>query len=147
MSVKAENRPGVNLQVLQHRADKFRVPVGQFQLSRDDRNMAYGSETAPDVIHDTEVGLLVKALGPTAFVQKAEARLPGGRLVQLDFRTLTASGRIAARYPIREILLPALALLWKVAQDDHAEVDKFLPFTFEESPQTRLQFDMARGRG
>lgn len=46
------------------------------------------------------------------------------------------------RYPIREILLPALALLWVVAQDDHAELDELLPLIFEESPQTRLQLDI-----
>jgi hypothetical protein len=111
MTVLRPESDGLSLETLLARAERHRLVVGRLRLTRGDRHVEYGSETSADVIHDEELHALNATFGPSARVHHAVATLAGGGELQFNFRTNTASGRTASKFPVAELLRTTLGLL------------------------------------
>jgi hypothetical protein len=94
---------GVPLLELRKRAEAAGLKVGQLEVKRGDRSLAYASEEDADVIHDEELAKMIAAFGVGAPVRKASAVSPSQRHIPQDFETLTAGGKTVARFPLNDL--------------------------------------------
>jgi hypothetical protein len=106
---------GVTVEELRARARA--VAVDSLELSNGQRIVTYGSpDPHTDVAKDDELSALANALG-SASVQRATITV-GGRHLELDFTSATASARTSGRPPLADILGVALPLVWPLAPSD-----------------------------
>ncbi|MTE19654.1 hypothetical protein F0L17_11045 [Streptomyces sp. TRM43335] len=126
LNVPAEDFDGISIDELVSRSIKHRIPISELELSTDRRTLTYGSEHVEDVSGDAELMNFAEVLGASARVNSAIASIAGARNLRCDFRSLTAHGRTAARFPISEILRAALLLLFDLREDEARKISVLL---------------------
>lgn len=125
----ADLNKGIRFDLLMKRARRRGIPLEQLEFISSSRRIDYASESSAahqDVTFDVQLAAMAESLGPSGIVSKATAVLPGGRTLTCDFRKTTASGRTAAKYPLRELFAYAVPLLVQLTEPDREAIDILL---------------------
>lgn len=133
---------GIPLPTLLDRANRHALKVNDLELVRGDKTLAYKSESAADVIHDPELDQFSSALGEDAKVRSATTRMAGDRDLVIDFPSVTARGRTAARFPLNDLVRRSLMLLRDLSEDDLSSLNEAVPARSSSSPQMSLDVDV-----
>ncbi len=106
--------PGPGLEVEDLRTRAVGTVLNSLRLGDGREALSLNSESDADVVQGERLSTLFAAFGADAKVQEATATLASGQHINLDFRTLTASGVTSTQPLLGDLLVTAVPLLWSL---------------------------------